>query len=298
MPGTTSGDAGQMNIRQAGGTRGTVQDRVLDRAAHAPPALLAVRDGLLVALSFAAGIYEAICFLSLGKVFTGFQTGNVVFLGLGVAGSRPPASANPVTAVISLAAFAAGAALAMPVLKAFDGDQEIADNDVVHVWPRCVSITLGIALAPQVGFLAGWLTTPRPAQLAFLLVALGAFAMGLQMNAIRALHVPSISTTAFTATVISLASGIATWSLPAPAVRRLAGSMVGTAAGAFFGDWMLRHAHPYAPAVPVVVVVVVVVVASVVLKPGGGSRPPRRYKASCRTALNTPNMTQKGRTRR
>jgi uncharacterized membrane protein YoaK (UPF0700 family) len=245
-----------------------MHDRVVDRAAaHAPPGLLAVRDWLLVALSFSTGIYEAICFLSLGKVFIGFQTGNIVFLGLGVAGTRPPAGSNPVTAVISLAAFAAGAALAMPVLRAFDGNTEVEDNDVIQVWPRRVSITLGIALVLQAGFLAGWMTSSSPAQLAYILVALGAFAMGLQMNATRVLHVPGISTTAFTATVISLASGIATWSLSAPAVRRLAGSMVSLAAGAFLGDWMLHHAHPYAPVVPVIVMAVVLLVASVVLNP-------------------------------
>jgi uncharacterized membrane protein YoaK (UPF0700 family) len=247
-----------------------MHDRAVDRTPPpAASALLAVRDWLLVALSFAAGIYEAICFLSLGKVFAGFQTGNIVFLGLGVAGTRPPAASDPVTAVISLAAFAAGAALAMPVLKAFDGDQEVEDKDVSQVWPRRVSITLGIALVPQVGFLAGWMTTSSPAHLADILVALGAFAMGLQMNAVRALHVPGLSTTAFTATVISLASGIATWSLTTPAVRRLTGALVSTAAGAFLGDWMLGHAHPYAPVVPVIVTAVVISVASVVLKPTG-----------------------------
>jgi uncharacterized membrane protein YoaK (UPF0700 family) len=249
-----------------------MHDRVVDRAAtHAPPALLVVRDWLLVTLSFATGIYEAICFLALGKVFAGFQTGNIVFLGLGTGGTRPPASANPVTAVISLAAFAGGAVLAMPVLRAFDGNEEVADKDVLQVWPRRVSITLGIALVPQIGFLAGWMTTSSPARLAYILVALGAFAMGLQMNAVRALHVPGMSTTAFTATVVSLASGIATWSLPTPAVRRLTGSMVSMAAGAFLGDWMLSHAHPYAPVVPVIVIAGVVSVASVLLKPTGRS---------------------------
>jgi uncharacterized membrane protein YoaK (UPF0700 family) len=247
-----------------------MHDRAVDRAApHAAPVPLAVRDWLLVALSFAAGIYEAICFLSLGKVFAGFQTGNMVFLGFGVAGTRPPAASNPVTAVISLAAFAAGAALAMPVLKAFDGDQEVEDNDVSQMWPRRVSITLGMALVLQASFLAGWMTTSSPAHLAYILVALGAFATGLQMNAIRALHVPGISTTAFTATVISLASGIATWSLPTPAVRRLTGALVSMAAGAFLGDWMLGHAHHYAPVVPVIMTAVVISVASVVLKPAG-----------------------------
>jgi uncharacterized membrane protein YoaK (UPF0700 family) len=71
-----------------------------------------------VGLSFSAGMYEAICFLALGKIFAEFQTGNLVYLGFGVAGARPPASQNPVTVIISLAAFAAGVALAVPILKA------------------------------------------------------------------------------------------------------------------------------------------------------------------------------------
>ena len=90
-----------------------MKDRVVDRAAaHATPAELAVRDSLLAGLSFATGIYEAICFLTFGKVFTAAQTGNLVLLGIGVDGTRQPAGPNPVTVVISLAAFAAGAALA------------------------------------------------------------------------------------------------------------------------------------------------------------------------------------------
>jgi len=91
-----------------------MNDRVVDQAAaHATPTDLAVRDWLLVGLSFTTGIYEAICFLTFGKVFTAAQTGNLVLLGIGVAGTRQPAGPNPVTVVISLAAFAAGAALAI-----------------------------------------------------------------------------------------------------------------------------------------------------------------------------------------
>ena len=242
-----------------------MHDRVADRAAvHAMPATLAVRDWLLVALSFSTGAYEAICFLTFGKVFTAFQTGNILFLGLGIAGTRPPAGPNPVTVIISLAAFAAGAALAMPVLKAFDGDQEIEDNNVIQAWPRRVSVALAIALILQVGFFAVWITASSPAHLAYILVALGAFAMGLQMNAIRSLHVPGVSTTAFTATFIELASGVATWSLTAPSARRLTATMVSTAAGAWLGDWMLSHAHPYAPAVPAIVMAVAIAIAWVI----------------------------------
>jgi uncharacterized membrane protein YoaK (UPF0700 family) len=251
-----------------------MHDRVVDRAAaHATPAELAVRDWLLAGLSFATGTYEAICFLTFGKVFTAAQTGNLVLLGIGVAGTRQPAGPNPVTVVISLTAFAAGAALAMPILKAFDGDQETGDNNVFQAWPRQVTIALAIALILQASFLAVWITAASPASLAYILMALSASAMGLQMNAIRALHVPGISTTAFSATFIDLFSGLVTWALTAPSARRLTATMVSMAAGAFLGDWMLSHAHPYAPVVPTVITAVVIAIAWVALKPRATSRP-------------------------
>ena len=62
-----------------------MNDRVADRAAaHATRAELAVRDWLLVGLSFATAMYEATCFLTFGKVFTAAQTGNLVLPGIGV----------------------------------------------------------------------------------------------------------------------------------------------------------------------------------------------------------------------
>jgi uncharacterized membrane protein YoaK (UPF0700 family) len=253
-----------------------MQDGVVDRsAAHAAPRLLAVRDWLLVALSLATGIYEAICFLTFGKVFTAAQTGNLILLGIGVAGTREPAGPNPVTVVISLAAFAAGAAAAMPILKAFDGDREIEDTDVFQAWPRRVSIALAIALLLQAGFLAIWVTAASPASLAYPLMALSALAMGLQMNAVRSLHVPGVSTTAFTAGYIELASGLTTWSLTAHSARRLTACIVGVAGGAGLGDWLLRDAHPYAPAVPAAVTAAVIAIASLALKqkPAAPARP-------------------------
>jgi uncharacterized membrane protein YoaK (UPF0700 family) len=202
-----------------------MQDRVMDRsAAHATPPLLAVRDWLLVALAFSAGIYDAISFVSLGRVFTAAQTGNFALLGLGVAGTRPPTGPLPVTAVISLAAFAVGGGLAIPILKSFNGDEEIKDSGVFQAWPRRVLIVLEVALVAQAGFPAVWMMNPLSIDIVRIPVALAAFAMGLQINAVRFLHVPGVSTTAVTATFIALGSAIATWSLDALAARRLAGS--------------------------------------------------------------------------
>ena len=247
-------------------------DRIVDQAAgQATPAELAVRDWLLIALSFATGIYEAICFLTFGKVFTAAQTGNLVLLGIGVAGTHEPAGPNPVTVVISLAAFAAGAALAVPIVKTFGSDQGAADTAVFHAWPRRVSIALAIALVLQAGFLAVWVSVASPARLAYILMALSALALGLQMNAIRSLRVPGISTTAFTATFVGLVTGLIIWSLTAHSARRLTATMVAMAAGAFLGDLMLRHAHRYAPVVPTAVTAVVIAIAWVVLKPPAAS---------------------------
>ena len=161
--------------------------------------------------------------------------------------------------VISLAPFAAGAALAMPILKTSRG--------VLHVRPRPVSIALAIAFILQSAFFAVWITAASPARLAYILIAVAAFAMGLQANTIRSLHVPGIFTTAFTATFVGLVSGVATWSLTAPAARRLTAAVAGVAAGGFLGDWMLSHAHLFAPVVPALVTAVVIAIARLALKP-------------------------------
>ena len=200
-----------------------------------------------MALSVSSGAFEAICFLSFGRVFTSVQSGNWVFLGLIVGGTRPPRGPDPATVLISLATFALGAAVAMPVLHSFDGDVELDDSQVQHVWPRHTTMALGLSLAPQVAFLVLWVAYSPPTRATFALMGLIVFAMGVQMNAVRLLHVPGVSTTAVTATFIDFISGIVARSLKASAVRRLSGVLVATAVGALIGTLMLRYAHGEAP---------------------------------------------------
>src|SRR5258705_11271639 len=47
-----------------------------------------VRDLLLIALTFSSGAVDAISYLALEKAFTAFMTGNLGFLGLGLAGTE------------------------------------------------------------------------------------------------------------------------------------------------------------------------------------------------------------------
>ena len=47
-----------------------------------------------VVLTFVTGVVDAVGFLALDRVFTGNMTGNIVILGMGVAGAWPESSAR------------------------------------------------------------------------------------------------------------------------------------------------------------------------------------------------------------
>src|SRR5664279_4680765 len=60
----------------------------------------------LLVLTFTTGLVDAVSYLGLGRVFTANMTGNIVFLGFGLAGS----GGLPVVApLVSLASFLVGA---------------------------------------------------------------------------------------------------------------------------------------------------------------------------------------------
>jgi hypothetical protein len=67
------------------------------------------------------------------------------------------------------------------------------------------------------------------------------------------------------ATFIDLVSGLVTRSLKAREAARLAAVLGCLAAGALLGDWMLSHAHSYAPLPSVLVTAIVIVIASAAL---------------------------------
>ena len=48
------------------------------------------RDLLLIALTVASGAVDAISYFGLGKIFSAFMTGNIVFLGFGIAEIEGP----------------------------------------------------------------------------------------------------------------------------------------------------------------------------------------------------------------
>lgn len=208
------------------------------------------RDSLLVALTVASGAVDAISFIALGKVFTAFMTGNVVFLGLRAAGAPGP---DVVTVLISLAAFAIGV---------FVSTRIVGRSRSSGVWPNPVTGALGLVAVAQAAFAAGWIAVSgQPTgTMIDLLVGISALAMGIQSGAILSLGVTGVFTTAATATLMYLSKELAVESTVAERARH-AGVLVALLAGAAAGGLLLVHARTFAALLPLAMTILVVAIA-------------------------------------
>ena len=217
---------------------------------------LRVRDLLLNALTVSSGAIDAISFLALGKVFSAFMTGNIAFLGLRVAGAAAPGA---VSILVSMAAFAVGVYLSTRVVKPSEGS---------GMWPQRVTVALGISLIAHAVFLVVWFASngQPTVDVAHVLLASWALAMGMQSAAVRTLHVDGVFTTAATATIIFLVGDFTNWSPTVAERRRLAGVLVSLFVGATAGGLLLVHAHSYAPVLPFVITVAAVATAATLLR--------------------------------
>jgi uncharacterized membrane protein YoaK (UPF0700 family) len=213
-----------------------------------------IRHWLLDALTVSSGSIDSISFLGLGKVFTAFMTGNVAFLGMGIAGNPIP---RIVSVLASLAGFAVGVYCATRITSS--GEQKSG-----VIWSPRTTVTLGVSLLAHLCFVAIWFTTNgRPgASLVPTLLAVWALAMGLQSGAVRKLHVEGIFTTAATGTVIVLAADLVNWRLTRDERRRYRGILIGLVIGATAGAYLFFHAPLFAPVLPLVITAGVAVTAA------------------------------------
>ena len=142
----------------------------------------------LSAWTFATGMIDAVTYLRLDHVFTANMTGNVVFLGMALAGE----GTIPVLGVTAaIAGFALGALLSGRLLiPRMNGGRLVLIT--VGLQACCVLIAVGIIL----GF---GVVVPA-------LTAVLSFAMGMQNAAARKLSVPDMTTTVLTLTVTGLAA--------------------------------------------------------------------------------------------
>ena len=116
-----------------------------------------VRDWLLFTLTVSSGAVDAFSFLALGGVFTAFMTGNLAFLGMGMAG--PPHAASRLAVLASMASYGLGIYLATLIVTP---RQTVADDDEESagvVWPLRTTYALAVSLLPQLGFIGLWIAT-------------------------------------------------------------------------------------------------------------------------------------------
>jgi uncharacterized membrane protein YoaK (UPF0700 family) len=228
---------------------------------HNPAVQLRVRDLLLNALTVSSGAVDAISFLALGKVFSAFMTGNIAFLGLRAAGAP---AAGGVAICSSLIGFAVGVYLSTRIVTSSEGS---------GTWHRKVTVALAISLIAHAVFLAVWFASngQPTVDVAHVLLASWAVAMGMQSAAARTLRVDGVFTTAATATIIFLVADLVNWSATAAERRRLAGVLISLFVGATAGGLLLVHAHIYAPLLPFAVTAGVVATAAIVLRETGKS---------------------------
>lgn len=183
------------------------------------------RDSLLISLTFATGIADALSYLGLGQIFTANMTGNTVFIAIAAA------QLNVLLADrsgVALAGFATGAFVASRRL-------EISrDSDP---WPRVVTRTLYVELGFVAVFSLVWFTvrgTPS-ALVTYGLIAISSVGMGMQSAVGRKLAVPSVSTNVLTMALTGLMAELAALGISGPNWRRWAAAILAMAGGAGIG---------------------------------------------------------------
>jgi uncharacterized membrane protein YoaK (UPF0700 family) len=182
----------------------------------------------LLVLTFTTGLVDAASYLGLGHVFTANMTGNIVFLGFGIAGS----GGLPVVApLISLGAFLVGAG-AGGVLAV-----RVADSHPRHfAWALGIEVSL-IAVA---AVLAAAIDVRPNAISGDAVIVLLALAMGVRNSTIRRIAVPDLTTTVLTMTLTVLAADSPLFGGTGKGSTRRSTAVSGMLAGALTGALLLK----------------------------------------------------------
>jgi uncharacterized membrane protein YoaK (UPF0700 family) len=215
-----------------------------------------VRDPLtrtLLILTFVTGIVDVVSFLALGQVFAAMQTGNVIFLGLGIAGS----SGAPILApLIALGAFLVGGT---------------AGALLAHTATPAAGDRLRTAMAAEIGLLAvatmlaALTDVHRDGLTAYLIIAILSLAMGLRNTIARGIGDPNLATTVLNLTLGAFVSSTPTGIASEGELAMRAAAIAAILAGAIVGALLLK-----------VSLALTIAVAAAVVTAAAASSDPRR----------------------
>jgi uncharacterized membrane protein YoaK (UPF0700 family) len=210
-------------------------------------------------LTVVTGLVDAACFLGLGRVFTANQTGNVVLLAFGAAGTEGlPVLAPTVSLVVFLAGAAAGGRLASRLAGPASAEVPAPAR---RRW-LTVALLGGLVLVAVAGVAAVGLPVDGGGARRYLVIGLLAAASGLQNATVRRLAVPDVTTTVLTLTLTGLAADSWLAGGHSPRAGRRLAAVGLMAAGALAGALLLRVNL----ALPVLAAALLVALAAVALR--------------------------------
>jgi uncharacterized membrane protein YoaK (UPF0700 family) len=181
----------------------------------------------LLVLTFTTGLVDAVSYLGLGRVFTANMTGNIVFLGFGIAGS----GGLPVVApLVSLASFLIGARGGGMLAERFADRHSDQVSSALGFEVGLIVIATIVAITIDV----------RPDALSGdVVIALLALAMGVRNATVRRLAVPDLTTTVLTMTLTGLAADAPPGGSGKGSARRIA-AVLAMLTGALAGALLLK----------------------------------------------------------
>jgi uncharacterized membrane protein YoaK (UPF0700 family) len=183
----------------------------------------------LLVLTFTTGLVDAVSYLGIGHVFTANMTGNVVFLGFGIAGS----GGLPVVApIVSLVAFMAGAGA---------GGMLTARLALRHPRDLAFALAIEVSLIAAAGVIAAAITIRPNAVSGDSVIALLAIAMGLRNATVRRIAVPDLTTTVLTMTLTGLAADSVLFGGSGKGTTRRGAAVLTMLLGALAGALLLRQ---------------------------------------------------------
>lgn len=183
----------------------------------------------LIVLTVVTGVVDAVSFLGLGQVFIAVMTGNVVFVGLGLAGAQGVPLLEP---SVALAAFLLGAAAAGRVIN------RRADHRG-RVLFGAVAVKLAFVLCAVLIAAVGIPEDSRAARL--VMIVLLSSGMGVQNAGVRHLRIPDFTTTLLTLTLTGLAAESRLAGGPGGRPARRLTSVVALSGGALVGGVLVLN---------------------------------------------------------
>ncbi len=159
-------------------------------------ALVDDRDGplpaMLVALTMLAGVVDATSVLALDHVFVAAVTGNIVFIGLGIAGAEGFSVLSP---AVALAGFVVGVIPGARLCRRSGGHRGRAVRDIALLKAGlAVPVTVAVVITPE----------PLHPAVRLAVTVMLAASMGAQLALIRYVKVPDLLTAVMTLTTVGI----------------------------------------------------------------------------------------------